>query len=451
MPKRLIGIILIFTGIVAFHLFGTQPETRAVWQNSIDAKVYSEPVAVGDNFVFLAGDKGNREYRFVQINSQGKITAESVKFSVLPYPPLAFDGIIVAGDHAKMVRGFSVPGLNLEWETGTISLFSTGPIKAGADRLLVQSDRNLLFCLESKTGKPVWDKTFTESLVNYNADKIVVCIHGHADLKNPVWKASGLDPADGQVLWTLEQRVSNERPLFVQGICILSTPEGQIMMVDQQTGQVLYQHPVDGLKAVEILDDILLMLASGGSRLVCMSLMNGSSWTTTTQSGFTGAAKYGSRLLVADKKHLRCLDAATGALLWNRNLEDVYNAFPFRNGIYLTHKDSFFARETFGSYIETGSPESLWLAYDRSIFLKPLATGYGDLLVAYSGNFRMMPKVKSASVDTPAFDPTENINFWKTTTASDSVATSPAAPPKNEAPSPTPSNIEEDTGWGKQD
>ncbi len=452
MPKRLIGLILIITGIIAFHLFGTQPETRAIWQNNVTDKIYLDPVAVGDHFVFLAGDKGKREFKLIQIDSQGKVTAQSTALNNLPFDPVAFDNMVVVGDRAKMVRGFSVPGLNIEWESGTAQAFPMGPIKLGKDNFLIQSDQSLLFCLDNKTGKPVWDKTFTDNLINYGADKAVICIHGHADTKNPVWKASGLDPADGLTLWTLEQKLSSDSPLFVQDICILTNTDGQVLVVDQMTGQVLYQHPVDGLKAIQILDDTLIMLASGGSRLVCMSLMTGNSWTTTLQSGFTGAAKYGNRLLISDKKNLRCLDATSGVLIWNRNLEDIYNAFPFRNGIFITHKDSFFARETFGSYIETATSESLWLAYDRSIFSKPLATSHGDLLLSYGGNFRMMGKAKSTGPAVIEIDPTQNINFWKNKTASETAKPADTTvTPKPEDKKPDTGIDPADEGWGSKD
>ncbi len=450
MPKRLIGIILIITGLVAFHLFGNQPETKPLWQKSINYKIYSSPVATADRFIFLAGDKGKREFQLTEINAEGTVTARSPVLPVLPYDPISFDGIVVLGDRARIIRGFSVPGLNLEWESGTVAPFPKGPVKSGTENFLVQSELSVLFCLSSKTGQPAWDKTFTDQLANYAADKVVICLHGYADVKKPAWKASGLDPDTGQTLWTIEQKLSANEPLFVQDIVIFTTTEGEILVVDQLTGQVLYKHPVPGLKAFEIFDDILIMLASGGSRLVCLSLMDGSSWTTTLQSGFVGAGKYGNRLLVSDKKNLRCLDASNGALVWTKNLQDVYNAFAFRNGIFVTHKDSFFARDTFGSYIETSSPDSLWLAYDRSIFNKPLVTSQGDLLLSYNGNYRMMGKALAKST-IPAqlgVDPAEKINFWKNKTASETSADTSKS--EKEKPANN-SDAQLDDGWGSND
>lgn len=447
MPNKLIGIILIITGILAFHLFGTQPETKALWQKSLPDKIYTSPLSFGENFVFLSGDKGKREYRFMQIDSQGNVTARSLDLPSSPFDPIAFEGMLVAGDRARMVRGFTVPGLEVAWESATMEPFQKGPVKAGKENFLIQSDRNVLFCLAAKTGAPVWDKTFTDDLVNYGADKTVICIHGHTDVKNLSLKATGIDPDTGAELWTLDHKVNEDTPLFVQDICILTSQEGETLIVDQHTGQLLYKHPLTGLKAVQVLDETLLMLADGGARLVSLSLMTGSSWTTTMQSGFTGAAKYGGRLLVADKKNLRCLDTTTGFLIWNRTLEDIYNAFPFRNGIFITHKDSFVARETYGSYIETATSESLWLAYDRNIFNRPLATSYGDLLTSYGGTYRMMQKAKSTATIDSSDMPSPTVNFWKDKTATDSVK-------PGESNKPVPKKSEETNpldDWGKSD
>ncbi|HAE39227.1 MAG TPA: hypothetical protein DCG57_11400 [Candidatus Riflebacteria bacterium] len=429
MSSRLIGVLLIIISILAFHLLGSQPETQALWQRSITEKIYSDPVSVGDRAVFVAGDKGKREYRLYEIDSSGNTTAQSVQLTNLPYDPTGFTDIVVIGDRARMIRGFSVPGLQLVWESGTIDPFNIPPLKTG-ENLLIQSDASTLFCLSSKDGKPVWDYTFTDKLVNYGVDKTVVCLHGYSDLKNPNWKATGIDPETGEVLWTITRPLSSDAPVFVQNICVLTSSEGEMLVVDQFNGNILFQNQIKGLKAAQILDEYLIMLAAGGSRLLCMSLMDGKSWTTTMQSNLTGLAKSGNRLLIADKKNLRCLKITDGTSFWTRNLEDVYNAVAYRNGIFITHKDSFFSRNTFGSYIEADSPNSRWVAHDKSNFLKPLLTNSGELLLSYNGSIRMLPRTAAAPAPGIADMPGQKINtepsFWKDKNATES-STLPAS------------------------
>lgn len=438
MSSRLLGVILIIISILAFHLLGSQPETQAIWQRSINEKIYSDPVAVGQHFIFVGGDKGKKEYRLYELDVDGNTTAKSVQLPHLPFQPLAYDDIVVVGDQAKMVRGFKVPGLELAWESGTIEPFRIAPVKSG-ENLIVQSTANSLFCIDSKTGQPVWDHTFTETLINYGVDQTIVCLHGYTDLKKPRWKATALDAETGEVLWTSTSPLSSDKPLFVQNICVLTSSEGEMLVVDQYAGNLLYKHPIQGLKALDVLDEHLLMLAAGGSRLICLSLMDGRSWTTTMQSNLTGVARHGSRMLVTDKKNLRCLDINNGTLLWTRNLEDVYHAKAYRNGIFVTHKESFFSRSTYGSYIETGNSKSRWTAYGNSNFLNPLLSDKGELLLSYNGTMRMLPRSKTGDtpvdLSMPGVKKPANPSFWKNTSASSAAALTTA--PKEDSASTT--------------
>ncbi|MBU1106661.1 MAG: PQQ-binding-like beta-propeller repeat protein [Candidatus Riflebacteria bacterium] len=424
MSSKLLGIMLIIIGILTFHLLGSQSETKTLWYRDITDKIYSDPVSVGDHIVFVAGDKGNRKFKLYEIDNSGNTTAQSAELPSRPYMPLSFDNIVVVGDLAKMIRGFSVPGLKLLWESATPEQFRIPPIKTG-NNLLIQGEASVLFCLDSKNGQPIWDHTFTDTLVNYASDKVIVCLHGYSDIKNTSWKATALDPESGDVLWTMTLPLGADTPLFTQNVCVLTSNEGEAMVVDQFSGNILYKHQIKGLRTAQVLDEYLIMLAAGGSRLVCMSLMDGSSWTTTMQSTLAGVAKSGNRLLIADKKNVRCLEIANGAIVWMRSLEDVYNAFPFRNGIFITHKDSFLSRTTYGSYIETGSPNSLWVAFDKSNFMKPLTIENGELLITYDGSIRLLPRVRSSqtpvNLELPGQKTPGEPNFWKDKNASEAT------------------------------
>ena len=150
------------------------------------------------------------------------------------------------------------------------------------------------------------------------------------------------------------------------------------------------------------------------------------------QSNITGIARYGSRLLVADKKNVRCLGVDDGTSHWTRNFEDIYNAVPYRNGIFVTHKDSFFARTTYGSYLETDKPASLWISHGSSNFRKPLLTNAGELLLSYNGEIKMMPKTASgdapANISIPGQKTPGTPDFWKNRNASEAQSL-PAPPP----------------------
>lgn len=431
MSSRLLGIILLIISVLAFHLLGSQPETQALWQRSIADKIYSDPISVGDRVIFVAGDKGKREYRLYEIDNRGNTTAQSVQLTNLPYDPIGYDNVVVVGDRAGMIRGFSVPGLQLVWESATMQPFQISPLKSG-NNLIVQSEASVLFCLDSKTGKPVWDYTFTDTLINFGVGKTIVCLHGYASLKDPRWKATVLDPETGEVLWKHTDPLNADTPLFIQDVCILTSSEGEVIIADQFSGNLLYRHPLKGVKALQVLDEHLIMLAAGGSRLISLSLMDGKSWTTTMQSNLTGIAKYGNRLLIADKKDLRCINIDDGSSFWIYQLEDVYSAVPFHKGIFITHKDSFFSRETYGSYFETDKPKTIWVAHGSSNFVKPLLISSGDLLLSYNGEIRLLPRSSNSTVPGSVNFSEQKMpsepSFWKNKNASETTPNTASRP-----------------------
>lgn len=454
MSKKMFGVILVICGILAFHLLGSEPETRAIWSAQIDEKIYSDPVSLANRYVFLGGNKGRREYFLYEIDSLGQQTARSVKLPVLGYQPIVCGNIAVVADKSNMIRGFNVPGLGIAWEAGLEQQIMIEPARVSEKNIVLASGKSAMFCLDGETGQPIWDYQFSKPLINFAADQVVISISGYTDLKVPAWQMSGHDPETGEILWSSEENVSSDKPLFVQDLVITTSESGQLLVLDQNSGQLLFKHQADGLKAVQVLGDRVIMLAAGGSRIVCFSLMNGDSWTTTLNSGFTGAARNGNRLILATKKTLRCVEAANGGLFWTRELGDVYNAFPFRNGIFLTHKDSFFDRSTYGSYISTKAANSVWTAYGRSIFLKPLVTTKGDLVVSYNGLVKMLPAPPSESSSDLVMpnmpDPEQKIRQSLAASATKVIDSAKPAADKETAPDKKETQPEleiKDSGW----
>ncbi len=450
MSKKSFGIILVICGILAFHLLGSEPETLAQWSTQIDEKIYSDPVELGNRFVFLGGNKGRRDYFLYEIDQSGKQTAKSAKLPVFTYQPLACGNIAVIADKSNMIRGFRVPGLSIAWEAALEHPIMIDPVKISNEKFAVSSGKNGLYCIDSESGQPIWDYQFQKSLVNFAADEVIVSIYGYTDLKEPAWEISGHDLETGEMLWTAADKVSSDNPLFVQGLLVTTTPGGQLIVIDQNNGQTLFKHPTTGLKAIQVVGDRVIMLAAGGSRIVCFSLMTGDSWTTTLNSGFTGAARFGNRLIFATKKTLRCVDAANGGLFWSRELGDVYNAFPFRQGIFMTHKDSFFDRTTYGSYISTASSNSVWTTYGRSIFQKPIVTAFGDLVISYNGSVKMMPAPATEAATMPGMptmpDPEAKIREAFSASAS-AVVPEPKPAVVEEKKNLSPDLEIKDSGW----
>jgi outer membrane protein assembly factor BamB len=314
---------------------------------------------------------------------------------VLCYQPLDFAKTAVVADKSNMIRGFTVPGLALQWETAAAEPIMIQPVKVDENNFIVAAGRNVLYCLNNEDGAANWDYQFNKALLNFAADEAVFCVTGYTDLTEPSYTLTGHSITTGELLWTLKESVSSETPLFIQGLLITTTSAGNAIVVNQRTGELVYKDETSGLKAVQILDDRLILLAAGGSRIICLSLMTGQSWTITMNSSFTGAGKSNNRIILANKKSVRCVNANDGSLVWSQTLEDIYNVFAFRKGVFITHKDSFFDRTTYGSYFTTESGTAAWTTYGKSIFKKPLIIAAGDVVAAYNGDFKLMPSTAS--------------------------------------------------------
>lgn len=418
MSKKVIGIILILVGVILFHVLGSHPVTTPIWETSISDKIYSNPVIVNERAYFIAGDKGKQRYKVHELNFAGQITATTLELPALPFEPLAIGDVLVISDRSRVIRGFTIPGLSLKWETGTPQPFRIPPMPSDNIGFLIQGDDNSLFSIDSQTGEALWSQFFTDSLVNYSANQVVACIHGHKHAAKPEWRLSILDTEFGDILWTYDKPVSGDRPLFLGDTLITTSLEGQVIVFDQFSGKQLYQNMTKGLRLINAFDSQLLLLAAGGSQVVNISLTTGDSWSTSLQSGFTGVAHYDNKILISDKNSVRCFDLNTGDIFWQLSLQDIYNAFTFKQGIFITHKNSFFDRRTYGSYIETESNSRPWIAEGQSSFHQPVATSKGDLLLSYNGKILMMPPATNHEplTDQPE-DSTEDLTppIWEQT------------------------------------
>ena len=457
MSKRLIGIIIVIVCILAYHLLASDFETQSIWQSAIEEKILSDPLAASGNYVFWGGNKGKNLYKLYCINSQGQKVAESQNLPNLPFDPIVIGNNVIMADHARMLRAFSLPDFKVAWEIGANTPFEFPPVKCGKNNVILGSG-NSIFCFDSKTGKQLWDITVLDGMKNYACDKVVVAIHGYKDVSKPSWKCSAYDLEYGVELWKLEEPVSKETPLFVKDTCVVTTGEGEAIVVNQLSGEILYRSGAKGYIAVKALDEGIILANESYTTFVYLSLLTGKSWTSSLKKDFVGAAQIGSRLVLADKVSLRCFELDSGVLVWQKDLGDIYGLYPHRNGIFVTYKEDFSARTTYAACLGVDSSSNLWFAKGNSIFRKPYPLSEGDLLLNYDGTIRLMPKPVFKTLPTPTTpkvsmpDPIEKVNkaFEAQTPQKASQTKKIESTPKTEQqaiPSELPPVSDEDAGW----
>lgn len=462
-------IVLIIFCIIAYYILNTEIETPAVWQSHLNNKVLSDYKSVDGNYLFLVGNKAKNFYKFNLFDQKGQLIAESVNLPNTPFEPFVLGKNIIIADHGRVLRGFSLPDLKVKWEIGSKVLFELPPLPCG-DTSVIQASGDNIFCLDSKSGEQIWGMTERGNIKSYGCDKAIVSIYGYKDLKNPVWSCSAYD-LDGDRLWDLEEKVIPNTPVFVKNTCILTTATstgkigeplewGDIIVVDQISGEILFRSGAKGYIALKGFDEGVLLANQSYNTFVYLSLLTGKSWSSSLKNDFMGAVQINSRLIVADKKTLRCFEIETGILKWEKNLGDIYGAFPHRNGVFVTYKSSFTSRETYGICLGADSSDNIWLAKGKSIFRTPCPLPDGDLLLNYDGSIRLMPKpsfksFSDAVMPTNAVvDPTERVNKVFDSklpkNASNTKAINREVTPKTNVASSSssvPTAVDEDVGW----
>lgn len=430
MNKFLVGLIIVAACFLAYNIWSSEQETYAVWRTSISNKIYSELLPVNGDFVFWNGNKGKNLYKLTEINKYGQRVADSVELPNLPFAPIVVGDTVVMADYGRMLRGFSVPGLDVAWEAASPSPISFAPLKCGDSKVIQASGKNSIFCFDAKTGKQLWDIELLDDIKSFDCDKSLVVVHGYTDVSNPIWKCVAYDIEDGNQLWVVDCPVSKYKPVFVKNACILTTNEGEPIIVDQTSGNVLYSNNVKGYIAIKGFEDSVMFVSSDYKQAVYFSLIDNSQWSVSLDRELIGAAKHGSKILIVDKSELKCLKTENGEVLWTKKLGDAYEAYPFRNGIFVTYKEYFTSRTSYGTYFDTESAEGVWTAIGKNIFKKPYVTSEGDLLVNYDGSIRMMPKPVSKTEegsisDIQMPDPMKNVNqiFEKNASQKDSENT----------------------------
>ena len=472
MSKRVIGIVLIVVCLLAYYLLSAESATSSIWQTELNDKILSDPIAVSGNYIFWGGNKSKNLYKLYLINSKGQKVAESQNLPNMPFDPIVIGDKIIMADHGRMLRAFSSKDLKVLWEVASNDPFELPPTKCETPTItnennslaksttpnVLQMSGKSIFCFDFQNGKPLWDFTVLDGIKNYASDKVLIAIHGYRDIAKPVWKCTGCDLEDGLNIWEFEESVSKETPIFVKNTCILTTSDGEAIVVDQLSGKVLLRSEAKGYIAVKALEEGVILANESYTTFVYWSLLTGKSWTSSLKKDFVGAVQLGSRLIVADKVSLRCFEIDSGILVWQKDLGDVYGCYPHRNGVFVTYKDDFASRTTYGACFGADSSKNFWLAKGNSIFRKPCLTPDGDLLVNYDGTIRLMPKPVFKTVYTQTLpkvdmpDPTEKINKAFEQKSSNPASNTKPLPKKEDNRNPAiptvlPPVSDEDAGW----
>lgn len=408
MKKKPITIVIaiLLAAIAIYHLNNYRFETPSLWQKQYDFKIYSDPIKVGEKNYFISGEKAFNKHFICETDSTGEITAKTPELPSTPYSPILIGKHIVVADAGRMIRGFAVPGLSIVWEQASEDFFKIEPVKLDENRVLVTGNHKTLFCINVSTGDPEWDCSLETPIISCGADKYIICLHQDPEKMEEVnsYCATAINPETGVVAWRITE-LENTPPLFAENICVLSSKGNHTIIVEQRSGNILFKNSDNRFKPEKILETHLLTLSKDKTNLIVASLETGDSWEIHLQSPFQDAIKIKDTIFLADKKTLYAFEISNGNKKWRLNLKDIYTIAHLRGGLFVTHKEHFTSRTTYGKFINPDTSEVFWTAAGEQLFLRPSAMKNGDYLVSYNGLARLMPltaPANTSSASTPS-------------------------------------------------
>lgn len=386
-----VAVLLIAIGVYYFQNF--EAETPPLWQKNYDFKIYSDPIVVGDKSYFVGGDKGVNKHFIFETDSNGDITAQTPELPATPFQPELIGKHLIVADAGRMTRAFAVPGLSIIWEQGSEQFFKIKPVKLDENRVLVTGNHKTLFCINASTGDPEWDCALETPIVSCGADKYIICLHQDpASSEEDSYCATAINPETGAIAWRITE-LENTPPLFAENICVLSSKGNHTIILEQRSGNIMLKNPDNRFKPIKILETYLLTLSKDKTNLMISSLESGNSWDINLQTPFQEAIKIKDTIFIADKKTLFASNIANGHKKWRMNLQDIYTLSHLRGGLFVTYKEYFTSRTTYGKFINPESSEVLWTAFGEQLFMRPSPMKNGDYLASYNGKVRLMPLV----------------------------------------------------------
>jgi outer membrane protein assembly factor BamB len=388
----LLAIALVAVLTLVYIKVSKAEETPPIWVQQMDFKIYSDPIEANDHFYFVGGDKGINKHVLFELNQSGELVRQTPTLPATPYEPVVFKNQIILADAGRKVRAFSTPGLNIAWEVGADQHFKVKPIKLSEDKLLIMGNHKTLFCVDVANGEPEWDSELESPVVSYIAGDYILCIHPNPNNPASYW-ATAINPNDGALAWRITE-VSNNSPLVAENIFILTTDKNQTIIVDQRTGLIMFKNPNTKFNTVKVLTTHLLGVSKDKTNLMVTSLETGNAWETQLQTAFQDAIIMGSSIFITDKKHLYAKNLEDGKLKWRLKLNDIYNLYSVSNAVFVTHKNSFTSRITYGSLFDPVSSKPIWTTVGEQLFMKPVSTARGDLVVSYNGKCKLLPNSK---------------------------------------------------------
>jgi len=387
MNRSTLGFLLVSAGLILGIFLMFPSSTPSIWELSFPPGIFSNPVRVGQNVFFVQG-----EDRLYSIAPSGKVEAQAKLSDPLGQPLVALPKAVVAIGKQGRLTALSHADLKTIWHKELQLQSGSSSIAVFDNRLFVKGTPDSVWCLDGNTGNLLWESHPGGEIHEIVAGKEIFCLSETSEVKNKVWRISAISPIEGAILWKFPRPVEAEKPHEYTDYLVFCDASGTPVIVDRLSGEEKYRHPVVGLKLLGIAENYVLFLALGGSRIESLSFLSGNSWSATLPSPLLNVFGWGDSIVIVDGRSVRCVNAETGLIRWQKELGKTFNAFSAGNGICITYRTTSISLDTSFGCIDPENGKTIWVSCGMGIFWSPFLFDAGDMVFSQTGKVALMPK-----------------------------------------------------------
>jgi outer membrane protein assembly factor BamB len=300
---------------------------------------------------------------------------------------LAGEGVVYAATTAGDLLALSADGVE-QWRVRTGDAITSAPASDGRDIFVGCAD-GTVWAVEGNTRQTRW--RYVAAAAVFAGPAVaggVVCV-ASAD-----GSITGLDQQDGKPRWNVASQAMFSTPIATDGRAFyLASQDGGLWCLDAIGGRIRWSKPaVSGSAAgapasAPLVQNGMVYFAPGNGSLVALNADSGNrTWASAgKRPGGTTPAMRDGRLYVAlgEVGKLTCLEAKTGAVLWESALGATITAAP------VAAKQAVFVPAADGTVyaLDPQDGRTLWqYRLGRSHLLSPpVSLGDGLIIAAFDG------------------------------------------------------------------
>ncbi len=270
------------------------------------------------NFYALDATNGTQKWKYTG--------TESFAYS----KPAYNNSFVYTGSIDAHVYAISSISGSLYWKFKTGEAIESSPTIANGT-LYIGSNDDYFYAIDEQKGTLKW-----KFLTGGNVSSTPLVYQNRVYVASSDAYVYALDTSSGQVSWSFkaDQYIGKSSPVISNGVLYIGSNDGNLYAINAQSGSLIWKYEVEGKVSLTQSTPAI----AGGSvfmsgwynfnpriagAVYAVNTANGTlKWQALNNTGFSsGPVFYNNKIIIAgDDLNLHCLDANTGAIIWQKPL-----------------------------------------------------------------------------------------------------------------------------------